>query len=296
MLDLLGRGRRADLPRPAAGRRRPGPRRLRRRPRRSGPAGRLRRVPAHLRRGAAAPRMGGRRAARPLRDRADPGLRGRRQAGARHLPRRADPQRGLRGHALPGPRPRRCPAPARTATGSSTTPTTTTSTWPPGSRLAGLYGGRRPRWRSTASTTRPSSDLAAGLRGRGPLGRPTASIEAIRRPGPTATWPGVQWHPEFTPLGVDRAGPVRAVGRRLPGRGGRGPVGPGRVVKIVDPATGEAFDTVLDDTPETIAAKVAAARAGPAGLGGAPAGRARRHPGPVPRAGWSTTPTSWPPP
>jgi acyl-CoA reductase-like NAD-dependent aldehyde dehydrogenase len=31
-------------------------------------------------------------------------------------------------------------------------------------------------------------------------------------------------------------------------------------VKIVDPATGQPFDTVLDDTPETIAAKVAAAR------------------------------------
>ena len=31
-------------------------------------------------------------------------------------------------------------------------------------------------------------------------------------------------------------------------------------MKIVDPATGEPFDTVLDDTPETIAAKVDAAR------------------------------------
>jgi acyl-CoA reductase-like NAD-dependent aldehyde dehydrogenase len=41
-------------------------------------------------------------------------------------------------------------------------------------------------------------------------------------------------------------------------------------VKIVDPATGEAFDRVLDDTPDTISAKVAAARAAQPGWAARP--------------------------
>jgi acyl-CoA reductase-like NAD-dependent aldehyde dehydrogenase len=41
-------------------------------------------------------------------------------------------------------------------------------------------------------------------------------------------------------------------------------------VKIVNPATGQAFDTVLDDTPDTIAAKVAAARAAQPGWAARP--------------------------
>ena len=66
-------------------------------------------------------------------------------------------------------------------------------------------------------------------------------------------------------------------------------------MKIVDPATGQPFDRVLDDTPETIAAKVAAARRP------SRSGRPDRWTSASPSSGrsatsWSATPTTWPPP
>ena len=68
-------------------------------------------------------------------------------------------------------------------------------------------------------------------------------------------------------------------------------------MKVVDPATGELFANVLDDTPETIAAKVAAARAAQPGWAARPLGeRIEPSCARVPGLGGRPGSTSWPPP
>ena len=161
--------------------------------------GRLRRVPAHLRRGAAAARVGGRRAPRPLRDRADPRLPRRGQAGARHLPRHPDPQRGLRRHALPGHRHPGAGLGRRIATGTSTTTTATRSTWSTDRAWPSSIRRRRPGH----GQQRPppgGEGPRRRVRGRGPLARPTASSRPCAGPA-TGFVAAVQWHPEFTAPG-----------------------------------------------------------------------------------------------
>ena len=99
---------------------------VRRAPRRPGAARRRRHRARELRRNAAAPRMGRRPRARPLRDRPVQRLRRRGQAGDRHLPRLPADQRRARRHAVPGHPDPGGGGRSRTATPSSTSARCTT--------------------------------------------------------------------------------------------------------------------------------------------------------------------------
>ena len=148
---------------------------------------------------------------------------------------------------------------------------------PPGRPGRGLVAGRPlRRARPDNRQQRPppgGQGSGAGLRGRGPVGD-RRHHRGDPPPGRQLRGRGaVASRVHVRPIGASSVDPGPAAVRLR--RRGRAPC---RVREHRRPATGEAFDRVLDDTPETIAAKVVAARVGPAGVGGPPAGRAHRHP------------------
>ena len=95
----------------------------------------------------------------------------------------ADPQRGLRRHALPGHHHPARPGRSSTATGRSTTPTATRWTWSPARHLAALYGGRDRRVVTVNSVHHQAvKDLAAGFVVEA-VSATDGIVEAMRRPG-----------------------------------------------------------------------------------------------------------------